>query len=347
MTRDKLPTMGLRRFLAPALLLLAAPLACDDDSSKESSSGSTGGTTSTGGAPTQGSGGTTTTTGGTTATGGDGGGPTQNQTVPSAGCGKTESSGGAREMEVSGHTGRYIVSLPPNYDPNHPYPLGFAFHGRNRNHENCQAGDCAGFQSALGDQAVLVYMQSLRTPASSTEGGWEGDGEREGNVTFFEQVRDTVLDEFCIDEKRVFVAGTSSGAHFVNVLGCRFGDELLAIAPVAGYLPEQNCKGYPAALVIHGVDDNLQTGETARDFWVNRNGCSTTTEPPLQQMHDDIRAKRDANPSVEDHGCVDYQGCTQQPVRWCEHSYGGYDNSTHGWPPTGGQMIREFLETLD
>jgi poly(3-hydroxybutyrate) depolymerase len=173
---------------------------------------------------------------------------------------------------------------------------------------------------------------------------------REGNVAFFEQVRETVLDEFCIDEGRVFVAGTSSGAHFANVLGCRFGDELLAVAPVAGYLPESmGCQGTPAALVIHGVDDphvTLSSGIAARDFWAGRNGCSAATQPPLADMHQDIRNKRDAMPTVEDHGCVDYQGCDHSPVRWCEHSYGGYDDSTHGWPPNGGQLIWDFVQTL-
>src|SRR6185436_5398861 len=31
--------------------------------------------------------------------------------------------------------------------------------------------------------------------------------------------------------------------------------------------------------------------------------------------------------------CVSYQGCTKAPVRWCEHNIGGYNGTTHGWPP--------------
>lgn len=312
--------------------------------------GASGGATeATGGTSQSGTGGTSqNSTGGTTndGTGGDASGA--RQPVPSEGCGNPAFVTGERQMDVAGHSGRYIVSVPTNYDPAVPLPLGFAFHGRNRNHQNCQAGDCAGFQSAMGEVAVLVYLQSLRTPADSDQGGWEGNDEREGNVEFFENVLDTILGELCIDESRVFVAGTSSGAHFTNVLGCRFGDRLAAIAPVAGYLPESTgCVGHPAALVIHGVDDNLSVGEEARDFWVSRNDCSTSTLPDLAAMHQDIRDKRDAMPSVEEHGCVDYQSCVEAPVRWCEHSFGGYDNSTHGWPPTGGQLIWEFVQGLD
>jgi poly(3-hydroxybutyrate) depolymerase len=227
------------------------------------------------------------------------------------------------------------------------YPLGFAFHGANRDHYNCYIEDCWGFNGELGADAVLVYMRSLRPLDSAGEDGW--DFEPENQVAFFEAVLETAKSDYCIDEGRVFVAGTSSGAIFSNLLACLHGDELLAAAPVAGSLPEtENCRGTPAALLIHGIDDPhvpFADGEAARDFFATRNGCSETTLPELATVHDDIRAKRDAMPTDEDIGCVDYQDCTT-PVRWCEHSYGGFDLSTHGWPAPGGQLIGEFVRNL-
>jgi polyhydroxybutyrate depolymerase len=254
-------------------------------------------------------------------------------------------------MQVAGMTGLYIVSIPPNYDPARAYPVGFGFHGRNRNHQNCRDGDCAGFQRELGGDHVLVYMQSLRTPTNNTMSGWESTEEREGNVDFFEAVLAVVKAEYCIDQRRVFVAGTSSGASFSNLLACRLGDQLLAVAPVSGGLPEnRNCRGKPAAVVIHGIDDphvTFQSGERARDFFRQQAGCSATTVPDIATMHADVRAARDAQPTVEKSGCVDYQGCgAGSAIRWCEHSYGGYDGSTHGWPPNGGKLIRDFVTAL-
>ncbi|HVJ20888.1 MAG TPA: hypothetical protein VM686_36005 [Polyangiaceae bacterium] len=266
----------------------------------------------------------------------------------SAGCGKSNPTSGERQLVVGARTGLYIVSVPSNYDPAQPYPLGFAFHGRNRNHQNCQnEADCAGFQAVMGEQALLVYMQSLREPIDAEMSGWESSEERDANVEFFSSVLSVLEDEYCVDRSRVFVAGTSSGASFANLLACRFGDRLLAAAPVSGAMPEQEgCQGTPAALVIHGIDDPhvpFASGEEARDLYVQRSGCTTNTAPELAVMHGDIRTKRDA--MQEDHGCVDYQGC-DVPVRWCEHSYGGYDNSTHGWPPNGGQLIWDFVQGL-
>jgi hypothetical protein len=66
-----------------------------------------------------------------------------------------------------------------------------------------------------------------------------------------------------------------------------------------------------------------------------------------------VRANRDA-PEVPDAGplpgifrCADYQGCRPGlSVRWCEHSHGGYDGSTHGYPPEGGAESWDFLSEL-
>jgi poly(3-hydroxybutyrate) depolymerase len=270
---------------------------------------------------------------------------------PSAGCNHAPAATGERHMAVNGRTGLYIVSLPAGYDPAKPYPLGFGFHGRNRNHRNCQEGDCAGLQSVMKDEAVLVYLQSLREPLDAEKSGWESVEEREDNARFFELVLAELKASYCVDERRVFAAGTSSGASFSNLLGCRYGDQLLAVAPVAGSLPEsEGCKGAPAAIFIHGIDDPqvpITAGETARRVHVARAKCSDTTQPSLPALRADIRSKRDAKPSVEDARCIDYEGCAvASPVRWCEHSYGGYDGSTHGWPPVGGQLIWDFVKSL-
>jgi poly(3-hydroxybutyrate) depolymerase len=252
----------------------------------------------------------------------------------SAGCGMADPPSGDLVIDIEGGQGTYVLSLPAGYDPQTPYPLGFAFHGANRTGPQCQQGDCAGFQTAMEDHAVLVYMTCVGGP------GWTNDIDL--NVSFFETVLDHVRANYCIDEGLVYTAGTSSGAHFVNILGCRLGDRIAAIAPVAGVLFETECGDQVAALVIHGVDDgSFSAGQEARDFYVQRNGCTTTTVPPIPELHDRVVAAR------ESHECAAYQGCdTNKPVVWCEHSEGGYDGSTHGWPRFGGAEIWDFVTSL-
>ena len=100
----------------------------------------------------------------------------------------------------------------------------------------------------------------------------------------------------------------------------------------------------------HGIDDShitLDRGVQARENYRLRSGCAATTAPPLADMHAQVRGARDQTPSVETLACVNYDGCAAaSPLRWCEHSYGGWDNSTHGWPPVAGQVIWDFVKAL-
>jgi len=75
------------------------------------------------------------------------------------------------------------------------------------------------------------------------------------------------------------------------------------------------CAGHVGAWIAHASNDPLvdfTTGGIAtRDFWIARNGCSTTLAPVAVSPAD----------------CVEYQGCQPDlPVVWCVHTEG------HSWP---------------
>jgi predicted esterase len=263
------------------------------------------------------------------------GGPPQR----SAGCGRVNPPKGARTIMSQGMTLPFIVSLPPTYVATQPYPLVFAFHGFRLNERGCQGLDCEGAQANIGPKAILVFPKSIGP-------GWEAPKENlDPNVAYFQDLVALMKREYCVDENRVAVSGVSSGGQFVHALACRLGDQLWAVAPVAGIMIEKtNCRGTPAAIVIHGVSDQLKNGQEARDAFAARNGCSSTTVPDLEMMHARIAAARAAGRT--DYACVDYQGCTASPVRWCEHSEPGYAGTTHGWPTFGGKLIADFLFSL-
>jgi polyhydroxybutyrate depolymerase len=254
-----------------------------------------------------------------------------------AGCGNASPVVGDRTITVGEDTTRYVVSVPPGYDPEVQYPLGFAFHGAGRTHLDCQNGDCIGFQAELAEDAILVYQRSI-TPA------WSDMGARDRNAALFEAVLDTMEAEYCVDKERVFVAGTSAGATFANVVACRFGERLLAAIPVAGSIEAgADCTRPVSALVIHGARDThlpIGYGIEARDFYAVANGC-TMIEGDVGAFHDRVLSM------PEGHECTDFVGCAGgSRVRWCEHNEGGYDGSTHGWPAFGGLEISEFLSSL-
>jgi polyhydroxybutyrate depolymerase len=257
---------------------------------------------------------------------------------PSPGCGKPKPPTGELTLESQGGRQAYILSLPPGYDPAHPYPLAFAFHGRDRTHVDCRDEDCPGVQSVIAPKAVVVYPKSIGP-------GWQPAVAE--NTAFFADLLARVERDVCVDQRRIFVAGTSSGAIFSNHLGCKLGDRLLAIAPVHGALLERDgCKGTPAVINIHGIADKLiprAAGESARDFFAARDGCG----PPAQALAPltaRILAARKAGRTEV--ACVDYQRCTGAPVRWCVHSEPGYEDLNHGWPTDGGKLIWEFVSAL-
>jgi poly(3-hydroxybutyrate) depolymerase len=263
--------------------------------------------------------------------------------APSEGCNHGRAADGERTLLVNGVERQFIVSVPWGYDGSVPYPLAFAFHGKSRTHRECQDVDCRGFRSVLGDHAILVYMKSLNA-------GWRDDDVGfANNLPFFAATIAVMKAQYCVDENRVLASGTSSGAYFANELACKYGDQLMAVFPVGGGLTEtEGCQRPIPAIVLHGVDDTHVTfdqGERTRDYYAKRNGCTERTHPTIGEAHDAVRAARDGG--QETYRCVDYERCRSGlNVRWCEHSEGGYDNSTHAWPTFGGQILGEFLEHL-
>jgi poly(3-hydroxybutyrate) depolymerase len=261
--------------------------------------------------------------------------------MPSAGCGKMNPTIGNRTIMTGGQMGTYIVKIPTGYNGTTPTRLGFGFHGSgNPACDPTAGGECQGFPQL---PAVTVYMKSL--PGSP---GWEQANVLEPNITFFQDVLAVMKNEFCIDQNHIFVAGVSSGGQFVEYLACRFGDWLWQITPVSASVVNAanvNCKGTPPILVIHGVTDMAGNyGHDVAAMFARRNGCSAMDPPGYAQAKTDMMAA--FNAMQAQHVCLDWPGCTANPVRFCISSQITYSGLTHGWPKVGGQLISEFQATI-
>ncbi len=266
--------------------------------------------------------------------------PADRTVRPSPGCdsGAAGATGEGTLTLTSGAVAEYFIGGPAS-DATDPRPLAFVFHGANNTHIDCRdGGNCGGVRRAVEAEAITVYMRSLAP-------SWT-EPMLEENIQWFDEMLDHVKNNYCVDERRVVSIGTSSGAHFSNILACRRGNDLMAVVPGAGEAwVRDDCEGHVAALVIHGIDDTsvtLDKGESARDWYAERNGCE---QADATAMHQVVRDARDAGENATE--CIDFQGCDEGlPVRWCEHSEGGYDGSTHGWPSQGGPLAVEFMQSL-
>jgi poly(3-hydroxybutyrate) depolymerase len=233
---------------------------------------------------------------------------------------------------------------------------------------------------------VLHPPQTADPNNAPVKTGWDATNEIENNVALFRAVKADVQATTCVDTKHVFAVGGSAGGIFAQYLGCRLGDELRGIASVGGcmgntlqptpigtnanppYMRGQenpmnvclnmsldfkSCRGNVAMVMVHGFkDSHVPWADSKLTFgaWVPKNGCGAgaTTPMSLDQVHTYTTAG--ANRIM----CVDAPGCaTDYPTRWCEHSEGGYDGTTHGWPSGqignsdgAGKYIWDFWNSL-
>lgn len=256
---------------------------------------------------------------------GSGSGVGSDEAVPSAGCDAPPAlSSGEQSLEVNGETRAFILDLPSDYDEGTPYPVLFGFHGRGFSAAEFRSAGYGNLLSVARDAAIIVHPEALGEP----ELAW--DTESLDDVRFFDALLDEIVEGLCVDESRVFAAGHSSGAYFINRLACERGDRLRAIAPVAGGGPfgsdgdAPSCTGPVSAWIAHAEDDEtvlFQNGENSRDHWLQSGSC-------------DAARFDDVTPSP----CVAYAGCDAGvAVNWCEYDGG------HDWPSFGARGIWSFF----
>jgi polyhydroxybutyrate depolymerase len=247
--------------------------------------------------------------GGTAGNAGSGGAGT-----PSGGCRAGGSpTSGRFTIDVGGTQRDYIIKLPADYDPMHPYRLVLAFHGRMYDAQSVAdggppgSGPYYGIEALAGGSTIFVAPQALSTSWTDASGR---------DVAYVNAMVARFKAELCIDESRIFATGFSMGAIMTITLGCDSDGTFRAIAPMSGSLPA-SCDGERsmAYWASHGTDDM-----TIRIAFLTKNGCSMATTPGDRA------------------GCVNYQNCDEDaPVTWCTFT------GVHEPPPYAGEAIWAFL----
>lgn len=317
----------------------------------------TGGSAPSGGAPSSGgaaSGGATA-SGGDTSTGGTLGSGGSPGNTGSAGCGKGTAAPDDRQqqtIQVGNLTRYYLLHVPEDADPDEPLPLIFGIHGLNMNNV-WAAHDSSGFQliEATAGKAILVYPQGIQSNGQSTQPSTQSQwGDADSNwgggppnantdrlnadLAYFDAMLEKVSADYCVDPERIYAMGFSQGGFMTNALGCERSDVFRALAPVAGWGPWastptcSHASAKQAVIQTQGDTDGTvtpQLGQSTRDFWRDRAGCTTTTMP-----------------SSFGNNCVEYQGCdADAPLVYCTH--GG----DHFVPDGSGLRAWNFFQSLD
>ncbi|MFC1592360.1 alpha/beta hydrolase family esterase [Thermodesulfobacteriota bacterium] len=243
----------------------------------------------------------------------------------SAGCGSgSEVTTGEHTIISNGVERVYYLKLPAQYSADTQYPLIFAFHGFTSNYTVFSEGEYD-LQDAVGEEALLVYP-------NAQELNGEPQWDYEADLGFFDDLYAELEAALCFDTRKVFAIGHSNGAGFTHTLGCKRGNVLRAIGPVAGsFADQEGCAGQVAVMMIHGDNDTIMPpGVTipTLDYWTAINSCS-------------IEGGELSEGPGPDAVCESYSGCDPDyPVRHCSHSGG------HEWPDSAGAAIWDFFSSL-
>jgi poly(3-hydroxybutyrate) depolymerase len=226
-----------------------------------------------------------------------------------AGCGKASFPKSARyTIESGGMMREYVLDVPANYDSDTKYRLFFTWHWRGGNANNvvqgsgnASRGPYYGLKALSNGTAIFVSPEGL---VDNGVTGWANPNGRD--IEFLEAMLARFNDELCIDRDRIFSTGFSYGGMMSIAVGCAMGGVFKAVAPMAG-AAFSGCESGSSPVAFwgsHAPGDSvvgIEQGRSARDTFVQRNGCDTQTMA--------------TTPS----GCVSYQGCdTGYPVTWCE-----------------------------
>ncbi|MBN1237377.1 MAG: hypothetical protein JXB36_02695 [Gammaproteobacteria bacterium] len=200
-------------------------------------------------------------------------------------CSLAAASGVAAQRLTSGDRPRgYRLFVPPGYDGRTPLPLVLDLHGSGGTSAG-QAGTSR-FEALAAREGFLVATleadEGRRWNVPVTEG-------RADDVQYVSDVIDHVAARVCTDLDRVYATGFSGGARMASLLGCRLGERIAAIAPMAGLRWPAPCDGRPVpVLTFHGLADAQNTydgnaagrGEEwlesvpdALGGWAAHNGC--------------------------------------------------------------------------
>lgn len=192
----------------------------------------------------------------------------------SAGCGKSPIASGTKSMTVNGKNRQYILQVPANYNPNTAYKLIFGYHWRGGTMNNVAPG-YYGLRDLAKETAIFVAPQGLGN-------GWPNSGGED--VTFTDQMVDTIKNSLCVDEKQIFATGWSYGGGMSFSLACSRPNVFRAVAVISG-AQLSGCAGGTTPipyLGIHGVVDsvlNIGLGRQLRDKFLQLNGCATKNAP--------------------------------------------------------------------
>jgi polyhydroxybutyrate depolymerase len=193
----------------------------------------------------------------------------------------------------------YRIWVPANYSPTTPAPVIVNYHGTGGTPEAIDAFSSNLSQKANARGYIVVAPQALSGEATTARWVVPGFGATPDDVAMTRAMLAQVGEQYCVDPKRIYATGFSSGGAMSTFIACRAKDLFAGVAPGGGVnLVDPSCnQGSIPMFAYHGTADDvafyngidgnptLPNSATAgkipyfgsvekdMDFWATVNGC--------------------------------------------------------------------------
>jgi predicted esterase len=328
--------------------------------------GSGGGAGAGGGAGSSGGAGAGGSAGAAGGSGGGGGGTTGGDAKPSKGCGvkdgpKTLTTGGtsianglptSTRLKIKDR--EYIIDIPADYDPAHPYRLIFSWHQAYGSDTGNAVGQYPANNGPNFDAKNYAYFGLHREATAAKDpvifvapggiGNFPWDYNRD--VALFDDLLALVTTNLCIDESRVFTTGFSFGAMMSYALSIGRQSKLRGAVTMAAanynFTQPTNSHAPIAYFGITGMSDgtcpwgdNTRGGKACVLQHAQDNGCT---------IPGDIATAKGGS---KNHVCYDFEGCKAgYPVKVCTFDGNHTPSAVADGSSGGDDGLKAFVPPL-
>jgi polyhydroxybutyrate depolymerase len=235
----------------------------------------------------------------------------------------------------TGRTRSYELLVPTRHRAGAPLAVTFVFHGAGGTSADARRW---GLQDAPGARAASIFVFPQGVEFQGNGVGWE-DTCGGYDVVFFDHMLADIQADFCVDPRRVYVAGFSWGCDFVTALLCCRGDVIRGAAAAS-------CSDEFRDPADHDTYANLpcpRRSEAGIRFTHDARGDGAYTALQFASTSALQRALNGCGVTASSAGpgpCVAWSGC-RQPVVEC--TYAGLG---HALPATWPADSWRFLSRL-
>ena len=233
------------------------------------------------------------------------------------------------------------VFVPTSVDGEADSPLVLNWHGLGSN--GGQQALFTGYE-ALAEAEGFVVVHPTGVPAAGDDrNSWElgqFDVPERDDVAFADALIDHMIEQYCVDESRVYSTGMSNGGLFTSFLVCELADRLAAASSVAGVTHHDDCNPSRAVpfIALHGTADAVVPFDGTRSASSLEGGDTPSTffDQVMPDEFAQFAADMGCGPQPDvaafsaDVTAYTYVGCDDDaPLIFYEIAEGG-----HTWPNT-------------